>query len=138
MRTGLNLDDLGDLLELPILAVLATKRKNGTILLSPVWHEWSEGGFSIVTWANDIKSKNIRANPQVTVLVAEAVHPYRSLEISGTATLEALTDPMPFVTRLGTRFRGADGAAYVEQYRGLDMELVRVKPGTVRAWVFAT
>ena len=50
MRTGLTLDDLGDLLELPILAVLATKRKNGTILLSPVWHEWSEGGFSIVTW----------------------------------------------------------------------------------------
>lgn len=138
MRTGLTLNDLGDLLEQPILAVLATKRKNGTVLLSPVWHEWSGGGFSIVVWANDIKSKNIQANPDVTVLVAETVHPYRSLEISGTATLEALTDPMPFVTRLGMRYISADGAAYVEKYRGTEMELVRVKPGIVRAWDFAT
>lgn len=136
MRTGLALDDLGDLLEQPILAVLATRRKNGSVLLSPVWHEWIEGGFSIVIWANDIKSKNIQANPQVTVLVAETVHPYRSLEISGTATLEALTDPMPFVRRLGTRYKGADGAAYVEKYQGAEMELVRLKPGTVRAWDF--
>jgi hypothetical protein len=33
MRKGLKPDDLGDLLELPILAVLATYRRNGTVLL---------------------------------------------------------------------------------------------------------
>jgi hypothetical protein len=42
MRKGLKPDDLGDLLELPVLAVLATYRRNGTVLLSPVWHEWRD------------------------------------------------------------------------------------------------
>jgi hypothetical protein len=36
MRRNLKIDDLGDLLERPILGVLATRRKNGEILLSPV------------------------------------------------------------------------------------------------------
>ena len=73
MRTQLGISDLGDLLEQPILAILATRRKNGSMLLSPVWHEWADDGFTIVTWANDIKSKNIQADPRVTVLVAEPV-----------------------------------------------------------------
>lgn len=40
MRKGLTIEDLGDLIELPLLAVLATYRRDGTVLLSPVWHEW--------------------------------------------------------------------------------------------------
>lgn len=138
MRTGLAPDELGDLLEQPILAILGTRRKNGSILLSPVWHEWSEGGFTIVTWANDVKSKNIQADPRVTVLVAEGEPPYRSLEMSGVAKLEPITDPMPLLTRLGTRYRGAEGAAYVESYRGVAMERIRIEAGTIRAWDFAS
>jgi len=47
VRTNLTIADLGDLLELPIVAVLATYRRDGSVLLSPVWHEWRDGGFSI-------------------------------------------------------------------------------------------
>jgi hypothetical protein len=45
MRTGLDVGDLGDLLELPILAILATHRRDGSVMLSPVWHEWRDGGL---------------------------------------------------------------------------------------------
>jgi len=38
VRTNLTIADLGDLLELPIVAVLATYRRDGSVLLSPVWH----------------------------------------------------------------------------------------------------
>ena len=41
------MDDLGDLAELCLLAVLATYRSDGTVLLSPVWHEWRDGGFQV-------------------------------------------------------------------------------------------
>ena len=41
------MEDLGDLAELGLLAVLATYRRDGTVLLTPVWHEWREGGFSV-------------------------------------------------------------------------------------------
>ena len=33
MRKNLTMDDLGDLAELPLLAVLATYRRDGTVLL---------------------------------------------------------------------------------------------------------
>ena len=47
MRTNLTVDDLGDLLEKPLVAVLATLRADGTALLSPVYHEWRDGGFNV-------------------------------------------------------------------------------------------
>ena len=40
MRTNLTVEDLGDLLDRPLIAVLATLRTDGTVLLSPVYHEW--------------------------------------------------------------------------------------------------
>ena len=47
MRTGLGIDDLGDLLERPLIAVLATRRADDSVMLSPVWFEWHEGGINI-------------------------------------------------------------------------------------------
>ncbi|HYB47740.1 MAG TPA: hypothetical protein VED20_10335 [Streptosporangiaceae bacterium] len=47
MRTNLTVGGLGDLLEEPLVAVLATLRGDGTVLLSPVWHEWRDGGFNV-------------------------------------------------------------------------------------------
>ena len=93
MRRNLQVEDLGDLLELPILAILATHRKDGRILMSPVWHEWDNGGFLITTWANDIKSRNLKNDPRATVLVTEQATPYRSIEVSGEATCRTPTGP---------------------------------------------
>lgn len=47
MRKGLTPEELGDLLELPLVAVLATYRRDGSVLLSPVWHQWRDGGFDV-------------------------------------------------------------------------------------------
>lgn len=51
MRRQLHLADLGDLLEQPLNAILATYRPSGEVLLTPVWHEWQDGGFSVVILA---------------------------------------------------------------------------------------
>jgi len=115
MRKNLQVEDLGDLLEKPILAMLATRRQDGRILISPVWHEWVDGGFLITTWANDIKSKNIKADPRVTVMVAEQEPPYRSIELSGEATIEAVDDQLPILRRLAQRYVAEEG--YVERFR---------------------
>ena len=47
MRTGLGVEDLGDLLDQPLIAVLATRRADDSIMLSPVWFEWHEGGINM-------------------------------------------------------------------------------------------
>ena len=134
MRKNLKVEDLGDLLEQPILAMLATRRKDGRILISPVWHEWVDGGFLMTTWANDIKSKNIKADPRITVMVAEQEPPYRSIELSGEATIEAVDDHMPIMRRLAERYVAEPG--YAETFREDKIEVIRLMPGTIRAWDF--
>ena len=137
MRKDLTVSDLGDLLELPILATLATHRKDGSILLSPVWHEWADGGFSISIWAQDIKAKNLARDPRATIIVAENELPYRGIEVSGKATVEALPDLMPLVRRLAQRYMVKEaGLAYAETFADVALELIRLTPGTVRAWDF--
>ncbi|MFP6782386.1 MAG: TIGR03618 family F420-dependent PPOX class oxidoreductase [Gammaproteobacteria bacterium] len=134
MRKNLNVEDLGDLLKQPILAMLATRRKDGRILISPVWHEWVDGGFVITTWANDVKSKKIKADPRITVMVAEHEVPYRSIEVSGEATIERLDDHMPIMRRLAARYVADD--SYAETFREDKIELISLEPGVIRAWDF--
>jgi pyridoxamine 5'-phosphate oxidase-like protein len=60
VRKHLAPEDLGDLLERPLVAVLATFRADGRVLLSPVWHRWRDGGFDVVTGADDVKVRHLR------------------------------------------------------------------------------
>ncbi len=137
MRRNLTPDDLGDLLELPILAILATHAEDGQILLSPVWHEWRDRGFSIITWAKDIKSSQLNANPKATVVVAEQFRPYRSIEVRGRAELSQPPDRYEILRRIACRYLGDDaGASYAEDYAGIEIELIRIVPGHIRAWDF--
>lgn len=138
MRKNLRLEDLGDLLELPILAVLATQYSDGRVLLSPVWHEWSDGGFSILTWAKDVKSKHLSRDPRATVLVAEQVPPYRSVEVKGSAALSSPPHAQELIRHFAIRYYGqAQGEIRAKAYAGVDLELIRVVPGELRAWDFA-
>ena len=66
MRTNLTLDDIGGLLDEPLVAVLATLRLDGSVLLSPVWHEWRDGGFNLWLAADDVKTRHLRRDPRAT------------------------------------------------------------------------
>jgi PPOX class probable F420-dependent enzyme len=135
MRKNLTMDDLGDLAELPLLAVLATYRRDGTVLLSPVWHEWRDGGFSVVTRSDDVKIKHLRRNPRASIVVCEHTPPYRGVELQTRVRL-VTTGVGDAVVRIASRYLGpAAGAAYAQG--GLDDVLVRFEPGALRAWDFA-
>jgi hypothetical protein len=54
VRRDLPLADLADFLALPLVAVLATYRKDGAVLLSPVRHQWRDGGFDVICVPDDI------------------------------------------------------------------------------------
>jgi hypothetical protein len=69
VRRDIPLSELGDFLALPLVAVLATYRRDGSILLSPVWHQWREGGFDVVVAPNDIKERHLRRDPRASILV---------------------------------------------------------------------
>jgi PPOX class probable F420-dependent enzyme len=135
MRRGLAVHDLGDLVELPLLAVLATYRRDGTVLLSPVWHEWGDGGFEVVTGSHDVKAVHLRRDPRASIVVCEHTPPYRGVEVRCNARL-LTTVPDGTVRRIASRYLGAEaGAAYAES--AADDLLIRLEPGDLRAWDFA-
>jgi PPOX class probable F420-dependent enzyme len=131
--TRRTIDELGDFLELPYTAVLATHWPDGTMLLSPVWHEWRDGGFNIGVPDNDIKLRHIARDPRVTVIVYEQSWPSRSVEVRGIAT--TTTEGRDELSRrLSVRYLGpVNGNAYADKVTGGGV-VVRVEPGILRAW----
>ncbi|HUJ08175.1 MAG TPA: TIGR03618 family F420-dependent PPOX class oxidoreductase [Streptosporangiaceae bacterium] len=135
MRNGLAVDDLGDLIELPLLAVLATYRRDGAVLLSPVWHEWRDGGFSVVTDSRNVKAAHLRRDPRASIVVCDHSPPYRGVEVRCTARLvTAGVDEV--VRRIASRYLGPYAGARYADTAGDDL-LIRLEPGELRAWDFA-
>lgn len=133
MRKHLTPEDLGDFLELPHLAVLATYRRDGTVLLSPVWHEWRDGGFNVVTGSGEVKAGHMRRNARASIVVAEDAPPNRGIEVRATPQLGPVDRSV--VQRIASRYLGSEGGAkYMETAE--DDLLVRLEPGELRAWDF--
>jgi PPOX class probable F420-dependent enzyme len=136
MRTNLTVEDLDGLLDEPLVAVLATSRKDGSVLLSPVWHEWRDGGFNVWTGANDVKARHIRRDPRASILVAESQHPLRGVEVRCVARIME-EGAVETAIRIASRYIGPEkGAAYVRSVGGEDV-ILRFEPGDLRVWDFA-
>jgi PPOX class probable F420-dependent enzyme len=136
MRRNLTLDDLGSFLEEPRVAVLATLRRDGTVLLSPVWHEWRDCGFNVWIGVQDVKVRHLRRDPRATIVVAESEPPLRGVEVRNAAQLidEGVSET---AVRIAARYIGEErGAAYVESLGGEDV-IVRLAPGDIRIWDFS-
>jgi PPOX class probable F420-dependent enzyme len=135
MRRDIPLSELGDFLALPIVAVLATYRRDGGVLLSPVWHQWRDGGFDVVVYPSDIKVRHLRRDPRASILVYENEPPYRGVELRTTPQLIDLEDTA-IVTAMAVRYLGREtGEAYAAGTG--DSMLIRLEPGDVRTWDFA-
>ena len=136
MRKNLRPEELGDLLEQPLVAVLATHRSDGGVLLSPVWHQWRDGGFDVVSRGDDVKTRHLRRDPRANIVVYEHVPPYRGIEVRCEARLEQA--PREAIRGIAIRYLGErDGAAYTAAEGAADDTLIRLEPGRLRAWDFA-
>jgi len=135
VRKNLAPDDLGDLLELPLVAVLATYRADGSVLLSPVWHRWHDGGFDVVVGPKDIKLRHLGHDPRASIVVYEHQPPYRGMEARGQVRLIS-NGGRDALGSMAVRYLGpVNGPAYAAA-AGDDV-LVRLEPAEVRGWDFA-
>jgi PPOX class probable F420-dependent enzyme len=136
VRTNLTVGDVGGLLDEPLVAVLATLRKDGSVQLSPVWHEWRDGGFNVWIPNDDVKARHLRRDPRATIVVAESKAPLRGVEVRAIARLIG-DDVVETANRIATRYIGDPaGAEYVTSLGGDDL-IVRLEPGALRVWDFA-
>jgi PPOX class probable F420-dependent enzyme len=136
MRRDLAIEDLGDLLERPLVAILATYRANGEALLSPVWHEWRDDGFTVVVGVNDAKARHLRRDPRAGLVVFDQEPPYRGLELRGRARFveEGVVEAQ---RRIARRYLGEERGTDYADSLDFDEVIVRLEPGVVRAWDFS-
>lgn len=134
MRTNLTAEDVADLLEEPLVAILATRRADDTVLLSPVWFEWRDGGFNVWATATDRgKVSHIRRDPRVSIVVANSDWPYKGIEVRGEARLNA-DGFFDVLGRTARRYFGDEmGAGFAESFTEAGV-VIRIEPGTLRAW----
>lgn len=135
VRKGLGISDLGDFVDQPVVAVLATYRNDGTVLLSPVWHEYRQGGFNVCTSKSDVKARHVRRDPRASLVIAEQRPPYRGIELTAQATLTE-DELAATVRRIAVRYLGEEmGGTYAGS--APDDIVIRLEPGEIRAWDFA-
>lgn len=142
-RTQGSLGDLPDthvdLLKGAYTAVMSTLNASGTVQLTPVWL-LDDGVHLLINSAKGrLKDRNLRARPQVTVLVMNPANPFHWLSIQG-EVVDVIEEDDPERGELATTTINAGSALYMgtEVYpardpRGEVRVLYRVRPDRVMA-----
>ena len=117
----------------PVLATLATYKRDGSVLLSPVWQEWTGKAFHVLLGRNDIKTMHVRRDARVGIAVYEQAPPYRGVEAAGAAALidDAYSEVLE---RMARRYLPA-GLPKALARDGVVLEL---QPTRMRSWSFAS
>jgi PPOX class probable F420-dependent enzyme len=135
--TRLSLEDVHSLLDAPSAAVLTTRRRDGTALTSPVWYRWTGVAFEVVIAEDDVKLRHLRADPRCTLVIFEAVAPFRGVEVQGHATLTPC-DVTEIRESIAGRYLGADaGRRFAIERASIPGVLLQLAPGQPRVWSLA-
>ena len=131
---NLTLSDVQSLLDGPSAAVLTTIRKDGSPLTSPVWFHWTGEAFEIVIARDDVKLQHLAREPRCTLVIFEAVPPFRGVSVSAEAQVTR-TDITEHRRAVARRYLGAEGGdRFVEQRAGKPGDLVTLLPVGPRVW----
>jgi PPOX class probable F420-dependent enzyme len=76
-----------DLLEKPAVVSIVTAGQDGKPHAAGIWRKYEDGHLWMSTGRTSRKVRNIRANPEVSVIAFDSQNPYRYLEIGGTAEI---------------------------------------------------
>jgi PPOX class probable F420-dependent enzyme len=121
-----------DLLEKPVVAVIATVTPEGKPHNAGIWR-WYDGEYVYITCDyGSRKHKNMSANPNVSLLMLDPANPYRYLEVRGTVVemieagaLELLNKLSDFYVGKPQYFGQVEPAEKLATYRGV---LFKIKP----------
>ena len=112
------------------VATLGTLGADGYPQLTEVWFLHDDGELKVSLNDSRLKTKNLAARPQCTLLILDLENPYRYLSVKGNARL----DPDPdyaFADKVGAKYGGANLREHDQPGEGrviLTIEPVRVWP----------
>ena len=120
---------------------LATVRADGRPHIAPIWYVLAEAdnawGFDLVfnTGAETVKGRTIRRDPRVMLSVDDERPPFAYVLIEGIAEVsDDLAEMLPWATRIGGRYMGAERAEAFGKRNAVEGELlVRLRPTRILA-----
>jgi PPOX class probable F420-dependent enzyme len=128
-----SLDSIRPLLEAPSAAVLTTYRRDGTALVSPVWFRFAGGVFEVVIAEDDIKLVHLNRDPRCSLVVFEAVPPFRGVEVRGEPEL-VWRDVTAVRMAIACRYLGEEAGRRFAEQRSVPGVLLRFVPISPRVW----
>ena len=131
-RMAISIDRFASLLNGPSPAVLTTYRKDGTAITSPVWFRFIDDGFEVIIAEDDVKLRHLAARPQCSLVVFEAVPPFRGVRVDGEPTLRR--DKVTEARRaIATRYLGRERGERFTAERG-PAAVLRLPVESARSW----
>lgn len=131
----MNEAELTAFLERPHLAVVATRRRDGSPHSVPVWYRYDGG--RILVWTSDERAwvKHLKRDARVAVTIGEAAAPFGAVLIDGTASYHEgeawIAEEIRAITE---RYIPADEVdAYIERWSDLG-GMVAIAPERVVSW----
>lgn len=132
--TDERLGPIRSLLEAPSPAVLATYRKDGSALVSPVWFCWHGEAFEIVIAHDDVKLRHLAREPRCSLVVFETVSPFRGVEVRGEPELLEV-DVIAARREIASRYLGPEvGSRFAQERRATPGVLLRLPATDLRVW----
>lgn len=120
------------LLDAPSPAVLTTYRKDGSAVGSPVWFHATDTDLEVVIAQGDVKLRQLEARPVCSLLVFEAVPPFRGIRVEGEPIIrtEGATAVRSAIAR---RYLGREAGEQFTASRGPGA-VVSMPLNTARSW----
>jgi PPOX class probable F420-dependent enzyme len=103
-------DSHRDLLDGRYNAVLSTVMPDGQPQVTPVWFMVEDGAIFLNSMARFRKTKNMRRNPLVTLLIYNPANPLHNLEIRGRVV--DMTEDRAHLDRMTQHYLGRDDARF--------------------------
>ena len=106
-----------DIIDGPVTVILATRRRDGSPMLSPVWMRAAPDGerFELNTVKGRVKDRQMRREPAVAIQIVDPGNPYHWVTIYGAAD-EMIEEGDPERGQLATESIDELSRTYVNQY----------------------
>lgn len=120
--------DIQAFLRQPHVAALSTVRPNGRPHVTPVWYDFDDGEFTVSTFRNAQKLKNVSNKGFAALTIFTQEPPYRNVIVEGTARVGSPLDNI-WRERLATRYLGEHaGRVYVQETADWDVIAIHIRP----------
>jgi PPOX class probable F420-dependent enzyme len=112
-------------------AIVATKRRDGTIHMTPIWFEYHDGSFWLNSWQGSDWMAALQRDKTVALMLLDPHNVYRFAEVQG-ILVEATTDGADeHINQLSLRYTGNPKYQYGRP--GMQRVRLKVEPTRIRS-----